>query len=350
MKRPKKRTTIATSSSSAASEGMPSYSLSLPILLVLFVFFTILGGGLAYLATSLSSTPVAEAPTSFVLVTDTVPAETAAPTETLQPTITNTAPPPATLVPTPYTVQSGDTCPAIASFFNISVEALVAANNLSVNCFLVEGQVLSVPQPTPLPTTEALATQYAIQTATACPIEYVTVQSGDTIEIISQFKGVPVADILEYNGKVSNMLYAGEVLGIPTCKQTADAATGATYTPSPAPDYPAVELLQPAAGAYFGRNDEVILQWLASSELRNNEYFLVTIIDSTNGGAIVLEETVKDSRFIVPSSYQPAGNTPHVYSWKIGILALIGEDAEGLPVYREAGPDSEMYYFAWEGR
>lgn len=345
MKRPKKKTTIATSSS-AASQGMPSYNLSLPILLVLFVFFTILGGGLAYLATSMSSTPQAEAPTSFVLATDTIPADTPVPSDTPQPSITNTSPPPPTLQPTPYTVQSGDTCPAIASFFNISVEALTLANNLSVNCFLVEGQVLLVPQATPLPTTEALATQYAKQTEAACPIDYVTVQAGDTIEIISQYTAVPAAEILSYNGKTSNLLYAGEVLAIPTCKQTVDE-TGATYTPSPAPTYSPAQLLQPPTGQYFGRNDEVILQWMAASELRNNEFFLVTIVDFTEGGQIVLEETVKDTRYIVDPTYQPGGNNPHIYAWKIGILALIGEDAEGKPIYREAGPDSEFQYFGW---
>jgi LysM repeat protein len=347
MKRPKKRTTVETSST--PSQGMPSYSLSLPILLVLFVFFTVLGGGLAYMATSLGGTPEAEAPTAFVVATDTVPPDTPVPTDTQEPTITNTAAPIPTLEPTPYTVQSGDTCPAIAGFFNISVEALVAANGLSVNCFLVEGQVLLVPQPTPLPTTEALATQAYVQTQAACPIDYVTVQSGDTIEVISQYTRVPVEEILQYNGKTSSLLYAGEVLAIPTCKETTDLS-GATYTPSPAPEYPAAELLQPPTGTYFSRNDEVILQWLAASELRENEYFLVTIVDSTDGGSIVLEETVKDTRFIVDSSYRPSDSAPHIYGWKIGILALIGEDAEGQPIYREAGPDSEMSYFAWDSR
>ncbi|HKJ27199.1 MAG TPA: LysM peptidoglycan-binding domain-containing protein [Anaerolineales bacterium] len=325
---------------------MPSYSLSLPILLALFVFFTIVGGGLAYLASSLGGTPEAAAPTSFVLATDTIPPDTPVPTDTPQPTITNTFAPPPTLEPIPYTVQSGDTCAAIAGFFNISSQALITSNGLSVNCYLVEGQTLLVPQPTPLPTTEALATQAWIQTQAACPIDYVTVQAGDTIEVISQFTRVPAQEILSYNGKASNLLFEGEVLAIPTCKETTDLS-GATYTPSPAPSYAAAELLQPPTGAYFGRNDEIILQWLAASELRENEYFLLTIVDSTDGGTIVLEQTVKDTRFILDSSYRPSGNTPHVLGWKIGILAQIGEDAEGAPIYREAGPDSETNYFAW---
>jgi LysM repeat protein len=328
---------------------MPNYNLSLPILLVLFVFFTVLGGGLAYLATRISSTPQAEVPTSFVVATNTIPADTSMPSDTPIPSLTNTFPPPPTLPPIEYNVQEGDTCAGIASFFNISPQVLIVENQLSVDCYLVIGQVLLVPQPTPLPTTDAIATQSARQTEAACPIEYVTVQAGDTIDIISQYTRVPAEEILQYNGKTSNLLFAGEVLAIPTCKETTDLS-GATYTPSPAPPYPAPELLQPPTGSYFASGDEIILQWLAASELRENEYFLVTIIDSTAGGEIVLEETVKDTRFILDPAFQPSGGNPHVYGWKIGILALIGEDEQGNPIYREAGPDSIMQYFAWENK
>ena len=351
MKRPKKRTTIDTSASSSAPAGseMPGYNLSLPVLLVMFIFFTVLGGGLVYLATQLGAEPEAAAPTSFVVATNTVPADTPQPSDTPVPTITNTLAPPPTLPPLDYQVQEGDTCAGIASFFKISPQTLILENNLSVDCYLVIGQILQVPQPTPLPTTDAIATQSARQTQAACPLEYVTVQAGDTIEVISQYTRVPVQEILQFNGKTSNLLFAGEILAIPTCKETTDLS-GATYTPSPAPLYQAAELLQPPTGAYFGSGDEIILQWLAAGELRANEYFLVTIIDSTDGGKIVLEQTVKDTRLIVDPTYQPSGGSPHVYGWKVGILALIGEDAQGSPIYREAGPDSEMHYFAWASK
>ncbi len=340
----RKKTTVA---QKPGESGMPAYRMSLPVLLLLFVFFTVLGGGLAYLAVMSGSAQ--QAPTAFVLATNTVAEDTLEPTDTLVPTITNTPEPIPTLEPISYTVKEGDSCDVIAGTFNIPISALVAANeDLSASCFLVIGQVLSVPQPTPLPTTDAFATQAARQTEAACPIEYVTVQEGETIEEISKFTRVPVNDILEYNGKPSGALFAGEVLGIPTCKETTDLA-GQTYTPSPAPDYPAPQLLQPLRGTYFSTGEEIILQWTASSELRANEYFVVTIFDSTDGGEIVHEETVKDTRLIVPQSLQPTDNSPHIFTWKVGIIAQIGEDANGDPIYRQGGPDSEVLYFGWEG-
>jgi len=343
MKRPKK-TTLGTSERGG---GMPSYSLSLPVLLVMFIFFMVFGGGLTYFATRGIPEQASE-PTPLVFVTNTIPPDTPTPTETQFPTITNTPPPPPTLPPIDYTVQEGDTCQAIAGAFNISTTALITTNGLSVNCYLVIGQRLQVPQPTPLPTTDAIATQSARQTEAACPIEYVTVQTGDTIEIISQYTRVPVQEILSFNGKPSSLLFAGEILAIPTCKQTVDLS-GATFTPSPAPTYQAPSVIQPPTGSYYRAAEEIILQWTSPAELRANEFFLITIIDSTDGGSIVLEETVKDTRFIVPSSAQPAGDNPHIYAWKIGIIAQIGEDADGNPIFRESGPDSELAYFAWQG-
>ena len=345
MRRPKK-TTIAKKDADA---GMPGYRLSLPILLGLFLFFTIFGGGIAYLAFAADQPEQATGPTELVIATDTVPPDTPTPTDTLVPTETNTPEPQPTLPPIEYIVKEGDSCQQIAGFFNISMNALITSNNLSVNCFIVAGQTLLVPQPTPIPTNDAIATLSARQTEAACPIDYVTVQEGDTIDVISQYTRVPAADILSYNGKPSPQLFAGEVLAIPTCKITTDLE-GATCTPSPAPTYQASELIQPSKGTFFRSGDEIILQWLAPAELRSNEFFLVTLVDNTDGGEIILEEAVKDTRYVVPQSAQPEGSSPHVYAWQVSIVALIGEDDQGNPIYREGSLESEPYYFAWEAK
>lgn len=342
-----KRTKKTTMAKKDTNSGPPSYSLSLPVLLGLFLFFTVFGGGIAYLAFAAGQPEQAQNPTTLVIATNTIPPDTPTPTDTLVPTETNTPEPQPTLPPIEYVVKEGDSCQQIAGFFNISMNALITSNDLSVNCFIVAGQTLLVPQPTPLPTTDAIATLSARQTEAACPIEFVTVQEGDSIEIISQYTRVPPEEILSYNGKPSPQLFAGEVLAIPTCRRTTDLE-GATFTPSPAPTYQAAELIQPSRGTFFRSGDEIILQWIAPAELRSNESFLVTVIDSTAGGAIILEEAVKNTRFVIPDSAQPSGSTPHIYAWKVSIVALIGEDDLGNPIYREGSLDSEINYFAWE--
>ncbi|MCB2178929.1 LysM peptidoglycan-binding domain-containing protein [bacterium] len=344
MRRPKK-TTVA---KSPEESGMPDYKFSLPVLLGLFLFFTIFGGGIAYLAfSSLAPTQEAQGESTVIFFTETIAPDTPAPTDTLVPTITTTPEPQPTLEPLSYVVQEGDSCSAIAGTFNISLTALITMNNLSAStCNIIPGQTLLVPQPTPIPTTEALATLAARQTEQACPIDYVTVQAGESIEEIAQFVRVPAQDILDFNGKPSPTLFEGELLAIPTCKITSDL-TGATFTPSPAPTYQAPSLIQPAKGQVFGSNDEIVLQWMAPAELRNNEYFLLTIIDNTDGGNVVLEDIVKDTRYVMPETAQPTGNTMHIYAWKISVVAFIGQDDQSNPIYRDSSLESEMYYFAW---
>jgi LysM repeat protein len=325
---------------------LQSYNLNLPVLLLLFLFFTILGGGLTYLATQIAS-PEMEPTQAAVIPTNTLqsPTET---TEVVPTSTEETSPEPQpTLPPIEYTVQSGDTCAGIAGFFDIPTTLLVQINNLSTACTILEGQVLLVPQPTPLPTTDAMATRDARLTAVACPTQIVTVQENETIEGIANFMSVPAEVILEWNGKTSNLLFAGEQLIIPMCEVTVDSS-GSTLTPSPAPTYTAPEILQPPKGVVFSGDDTIVLQWVAPAQLRPNEYFLITIFDNTDGNTVVLEEYVQDTSLIVPESLQPAGNAVHVFSWKVGIVAHIGEDSFGNRTYRESGVESEMYYFAWE--
>jgi LysM repeat protein len=328
------------------SGKMQTYNLNLPVLLLLFLVFMILGGGLTYLATQITGTP-AEPTIAAVLPTDTLGPPTAT-METIAPTEAETTPlPQATLPPLDYTVQSGDTCAGIAGFFDIPITMLVQINNLSTACNIFPGQVLSVPQPTPMPTSDAIATQAARLTAAACPIEVITVQEGETIDAIANFKKIPASVILEWNGKTSSLLFAGETLEIPLCKNTVDES-GSTLTPSPAPTYNAAEVLQPPRGSVFSLGDTIVLQWTAPAQLRSNEYFMITIFDNTSGDSVVLEEYLQETSFIVPESLHPADSGTHVFSWQIGIVAHIGEDSFGNRTYRQSGPDSEMYYFAWE--
>lgn len=73
--------------------------------------------------------------TSMPIVT-----QTDIPTST--PIITGTS-----LPPFNYAVTSGDTCQSIATDFNVSVDVILAINNLPPSCLLTDGQVLLIPYP-----------------------------------------------------------------------------------------------------------------------------------------------------------------------------------------------------------
>jgi LysM repeat protein len=69
-------------------------------------------------------------------------------TETLSPTVRPTS----TIQPLiEYKVGEGDTCAVIAAKFGVSIQSIVAMNQLSSDCLVSVGQMLKIPHPTPAP-------------------------------------------------------------------------------------------------------------------------------------------------------------------------------------------------------
>ena len=322
---------------------VPEVRLSIPIAIGLLALFLIVGGGLTYVA--LAQTGGAGGGPALV-------SPSVSPTTTLSPTPetpTVTATPQATLTPLSYTVQFGDVCSGIAFAFNIQPQDIILENSLNANCDLSVNQVLRIPQPTFTPTPAATATLSEFEaTLAACPTQDYVVQEGESMSLIAVTFGVPMEAILEWNALPSDFTFTGQHLSIPLCERTFVA--GATVTPTIAPPYPAPEPLLPADGAPFDSSaDTITLQWSSVGTLRANEYYQVTVVDVTGGVNRHIIDEVKDTSFIIPSSFRPTDGTPHVFAWSVVPVAQIGVDAEGLPVYLTGGPASVGRVFSWSG-
>ena len=330
----------------AAIKGsqMPILTLSAPLVFIFLILFLGIGGGITYLALNLTGN-IAQ------------PEETLTPTLTLPPTNTPTLSiPTATASPLPsptplsYIVREGDTCLAIAFTFNTSVQSIVIENGLSADCTnLSVGQSLLVPQPTPTQTPIATNTPSSQQaTIEACDKAFHVVQENETLSIIALIYEVPMESIMEWSGKSVDTAFYGETLTIPLCLRRSVA--GATVTPSPAPDYPAPELLRPRNGEAFTlAKDTVSLQWAAVSELRENESYLVSIMDITSGTSKEIVVSVRDTKYLIPESLRPKDDLPHIFRWSVVPVAQIGVNEDGSPRYRESGPRSQPSYFSWLG-
>lgn len=321
---------------------MPVITLSLPLVLGLMIIFLAIGAGLVYYSMRQTAAAVVEptvTPTVTITVTPSISPTptTPAPTDTPQPTAT----------PQSYVVRAGDSCSTIAFAFGVSIPSIVLLNDLPASCDIFEGMQLLIPQPTPTSTPPPTATlNPAEATRAACGEFEYTVQDSDTLSSISLNYNIPIVAIKEYNGLVNDTVRSGQILTLPLCER--NATPGPSPTPTPPPPYPAPNLLLPADGAPFTTADGgVNLQWAAVSTLRNDEAYEVTVVDVTEGQDRRLVEYVNDTKYTVSLNFLPTDGRPHILRWWVTTVRQSGTDAEGNPVWLEAGAASEPRDFIW---
>ncbi|NLY44025.1 MAG: LysM peptidoglycan-binding domain-containing protein [Clostridiaceae bacterium] len=116
-----------------------------------------------------------------------------------------------------YTVKSGDTLWKIASAYNTSIQAIVDANKIDPNQYLMIGQKLYIP---------------AVENNTQPYVTYVehVVQKGDNVWDLSIKYGIPQNEILEANNlTVQSVLYIGQKLKIPVHHVPVTSTPGPQY-------------------------------------------------------------------------------------------------------------------------
>lgn len=339
-------TPVAQTKTPKAVQGtrMPELTLSLPVALVLLAAAVIIG------ALSLFFTLQA---TGRVIEPTAAPSPTATATITLTPTETPIPTETPTLTPEPpyeYIVKAGDSCYSIAAFFNVSANVIILTNNLNANCTdLRIGQKILVPRPTATPLPPPTATlEPAAATRAACQTVRYTVQANDTLSSISANYNVPMSAIKEWNGLSTDTVYLNQPLIIPLCMRA--ATPGPSPTPTPPPPYNAPSLLLPADGAPFSLADNsVTLQWASVGSLRENERYQVTVEDVTAGTGRKIVAYVTDTKFIVPVTFRPQDNVPHVMRWWVVVVRQTGTDERGEPIWTLAGAPSTPRVFIWSG-
>jgi LysM repeat protein/ribosomal protein L40E len=329
---------------SARQSSGRAVTLPLPLAIALLVVFALLSAGATFAAVRFSGVGAAEpAPTETVT-------PTVSPTSTLtpEPTATNTPLPTAT--PISHTVGVNETCLQIAAFYGVSVQSIIQINQLATTCPLSVGQTLLIPHPTATPSPEPTATlPPAEATRAACQTVDYEVQANDSLFAIAQNYAVEMQSIKDWNGMTGDTVFEGQLLIIPLCQRTIQ--TGPTATPTVPAPYPAPNLLLPQDGAAFDLStDTVSLQWAAVGELREDEYYHVTIVDVTEGsGNRRIDDYVTDTKYIVPSSLRPGEATSHILRWWVESVRQIGSNSRGDPIYESAGSKSAERDFSWSG-
>ena len=135
---------------------------------------------------------------------------------------------------------------------------------------------------------------------------------------------------------------------IPLCERA--ATPGPTPTPLPPPPYAAPNLLLPPDGAVFTSNDRTVtIQWASVGTLNENELYIVTIEDITDGEGRRLIDHVTDTKFVIPTSFRANDDLPHIYRWQVSTVRQRGVDDDGNPIWKTAGATSASRVFTWIG-
>lgn len=143
-----------------------------------------------------------------------------------------------------YTVQRGDALARIARRYNVSVNDLKAANNLSSDVIRV-GQELVIPASGsgPLPSNPPAG---STSSAPAASGNRYTVQSGDSFSTIARRFGVRVSDLMAINNiSDPRKLRAGQVIVLPAGATGTSAATSTASTSSTTSKEQAVTTVAP---------------------------------------------------------------------------------------------------------
>jgi LysM repeat protein len=306
----------------------------------------VLGLGAALIFLILQTTGHVTSPTPTPTITLT-PTSTNTPAPTLEPTIAPTETP---LPPKEHVVAANEVCSSIALRYNVSVQSIVALNNLPVDCgTLYVGQKLLIPIPTPIPTSLPTATLSAAEaTEQACGTVSYQVQSGDSLSSISANYHISITSIKSFNNMTSDNVMVGMYLSLPLCERLPTA--GPTPTATLPPPYGAPSLLLPADGAvYTNISDTINLQWSSVGTLREGERYAVTIVDLTSGETKKTTQYVTDTKFTVPASMRPTDNTIHIFRWWVVSVRQTGSTTDGQPIYDTYGSISVFRVFGWSG-
>jgi len=319
-------------------------TLPLPLALGILAALTVLAAGITLAAERLIGAGDGGPPTPTVTQTPTQ-------TITAQPTATETPAPTWTaLPPLQITLAPNFYCVDLAAYFNVSLQSILDLNP-GMRCEVLSvGQSILIPQPTRTVTPEPTGTLSPEEATTAaCQTVAYTVEDFDVLSAIAENYNVSMQAIMDYNTLASTNVFVGQVLIIPLCQR--NPTPGPSPTPTPPPPYPAPNLLLPQDGVAFTLADDTVsLQWASVAQLRENEFYMVTVEDITEGsGTQRLVAYVTDTKYIIPASFRPTEALPHVMRWWVTTVRQTGTNAAGNPVYVSAGATSARRDFTWSG-
>jgi LysM repeat protein len=299
---------------------------------------------------------------SFGLYTlmDTEPEDvppTATPTRTLTPTPTSTPSPTPlpTSTPTPvpplvHQVQEGETLIVIAEQYGTTIDLILVLNPDVDPALIQVGQVLLIPVATPTPGPTSTPDP-GVPTPT--PADYVVhiVVPGDTLSSIAEQYGISLALVRAANDLPldDDTIRPNQSLVIPmgTPVPSPTPTVDLNATPTPVPPYPGPPLLSPPNGAIIlGSEEPILLQWASVSVLRDDEWYELSLLQTSRGQAPITHYTRATAWRAFPDRLVDTAAGRLEFSWQVRVVRE-APDRDGNRGYEAAGMPSEVRSFTW---
>jgi LysM repeat protein len=325
-----------------------------------FIILVIILGALVFQfrpATSLAFLPTLTPIPPTITHTPTwtpLPSETPAPTET--PTIT--PPPLPTGTPRPprtHTIASGDTLFGLSFLYGIGAESIAEENPQIAEFGLQVSQELLIPWPTATPPLEPISVEIGGETVIADPTncEVYKILGGDTFSGIASRHRVDLGALIAVNRLTDqSVLQPGDTICIPRIIR------GGVLPPTPGPS-PTPTVTKPPAGPYLlyppsevtidPPGGPVVLQWAAVKDLADVEWYMVEVTDLTAVDSHPMRGFTRQTSFRVPGTWRPILPEFHVFRWRVSIVSVTGERADGSFIYTFGGNRSQDALFNWLG-
>lgn len=239
-----------------------------------------------------------------------------------------------------HVVDSGETLLSIAIDYDVSVEEIQRANNLTSELIRV-GDELVIP---------VLRDSAAAQSsAAATNFEYI-VKSGDTLSTIAITFGTTVDELLSANKlAVGEFLQPGDALRLPLLGAppealavepvaSADATTAASYA--------APRLRTPEEGSILVRTDPVNFAWEGADALAANEWFVLQVLPRNLAARKLPPAWTKQPGFRLEPALAPGEGEPADYAWLVSVVR-VSRSAEGRAFVEAASTPSTVRTFSW---
>ena len=272
--------------------------------------------------------------TSTPTPTATVPkvTRTPIPTTTLPPTVVNTVTP--TSTPRTHVVEAGQSLYYIARQYQVSIEEIVALNNIADERSLQVGQVLIVPD-SPI--------NWDTQSNELPPQVIHVIQAGETISGLSYEYDTPIDAIIAANPDVNlDLIYEGQEIVIPLAMPTPTPTftPAPTATPTATSQYTLPDLLTPADGAVVSE-PVLLFNWTATGWLADDEFYVLQL--TWPDGSTSSYWTKGNSWRIGSEDHPPVSSV----SWRVAIMRQTGTAADGMPVGQTLAEADEVRTVDW---